>query len=141
MFDTCITLFNYDASEDTYYGTLIDYTEFQPIYKTEPNVMGTENKTSCLVIIPYTSKKGVIYITSGDTKQYYVPPKEWEKRSNKVDCFTFQTDTDFIIKGNKNDLTDVNLNDMKNNFDNVFVINQVKDFDKWFIQHFELTVN
>lgn len=141
MFDTCITLFNYDSKDDIYYGTVIDFVEFQPIYKTEPIVTGTENRTSCLVIIQYISKDGSIYITSGSDFQYYLSPKEWEKEENKINYFTLQTDTDFIVKGDKSDLTDVNLNDMKNRFDDVFVINQIKDFDKWLIPHFELTVN
>lgn len=141
MFDTCITLFNYYSKDSTYYPTVIDFTEFQPIYKTEPNLTGTNNLTSCLILIPYNLKYGSIYINSDDTKQYYLSPKEWENKTNKLDYFTFQTDIDFVIKGDKSYLTDVTLNDMKNRFDDVFVINQVKNFDKWFVSHFELSVN
>lgn len=142
MFDTCITLFNYSAEEDKYYQTVINNAEFQPIYKTEPELTGTDNRTSCLVIIPYSfDKNNEIYINTDCKQVYYSKPKEWEKLTDKTGYFTLQNDIDFIAKGNRSDLTDVTLNEMKNSYDDVFVINQIKDFSEIIISHFELTVN
>lgn len=142
MFDTCITLFNYAVSEDTYYSKVINNAEFQPIYKTEPELTGTDNRTSCLVIVPYSfDKDNSIYINTDKDKSYYSKPKEWEKLTDKTGYFTLQNDIDFIAKGNRSDLSDVTLNEMKNSYDDVFVINQIKDFSEFIISHFELTVN
>lgn len=142
MFQSIITLFNYSAEEDKYYQTIINNAEFQPIYKTEPELIGTDNRSSCLIIIPYNfDKDNEIYINTDTSKSYYSLPKEWEKLQDKTGHFTFQNNIDFVVKGNKSDLADVTLNDMKNVYDDVFVINQIKNFEDTILSHFELTVN
>lgn len=141
MFQSIITLFNYSEEEDKYYQTIINNAEFQPIYKTEPDVIGTDNRSSCLIIIPYSIKDSSIYVNNDECKKYYLKPKEWEKSGNKENYFTLHNDIDFVVKGAKSDLTDVNLNEIKNTHDDVFVINQIKDFVDTLLSHFELTVN
>lgn len=146
MFDTLITLFNYDSNEDKYYPHLITDAEFQPKYKTEPNVTGTENDTSCLVILPYGNNDSHIYINDilsvSGTNYEYLPPKQWNETEDKEKYITLQTNIDFIFKGDFTETdTDFNLNAMKNKYDYVFVINEVKDFSNSLVSHFELTVN
>lgn len=139
MFATKITLFNYLQEQDDYIITLINNVEFQPKYETIPNITETEDKTKSLIIIPYYKDDTGIYVNKDNNKKYYLKPKQWLKASDKQ-YFTFQTDIDFIIVGDYSYLEDVNLNELKNSYDDLFMINRVKDFTDE-LKHFELIVN
>lgn len=137
MYNQSITLFNYDAEEDDYLKTFIKGVEFQPNYQTIPKVDKTDSDTSALIIIEYFRDDIGKYIYSEGNKIYYASPKTWSLKSQK---FTIQNNTDFIIIGNYMDIVEVNLNEIKNSIDNVFIINQFKDFmDE--LRHFEIYVN
>lgn len=139
MYAKIITLFNYIEQNDEYTSTLINNVEFQPIYKTIPNDYETADDTSALVIINYSKDDTGVYVNSNSSKKYYLKPKQWEN-SSKEGYFTIQNNTDFIVLGDYTNLVDVNLNQVKNTTDDVFIINKFKDFmDE--LKHFELYVN
>lgn len=139
MFATDITLFNYIEQEDEYIPTLIKGVEFQPKYKTEPNNYDTSDKTSSLIIIPYYKDNNGVYANKNEYKKYYLTPKRWIN-SNHTEYFTIQNDIDFVMIGNYLYLTEINLNELKNSYDDLFMINQYKDFRDE-LSHFELIVN
>lgn len=141
MFDTKITLFNYDVRNDVYYSTLIVNTEFQPMYKTKPDVTQTNDEDSSLIIIPYNIRYGTIYINSDDLKKEYLNPYDFHSKENKSMFFTIQNNIDIVIIGDYTNINTVNLNDLKNSNDNVFMVNKFKDFKEPLISHFELVVN
>lgn len=141
MFDTTITLFNYDVSNDVYYSTLIINTEFQPMYKTKPDVTQTNDEDSSLIIIPYNIRYGTIYINSDDLKKEYLRPYDFHSKENKSLFFTIQNNIDIVMIGDYTNINTVNLNELKNSHDNVFMVNQFKDFKEPLISHFELVVN
>lgn len=137
MYNKTITLFNYYESNDEYFYTVIYNVEIQPIYKTIPNTSETSNQSSCLIIIPYNSDDLGNYVNLYENKKYYLKPKKW---GGNPEYFTIQNNVDFIIEGIHTDIPDINLNEIKNTMDDVFVINQIKDFSDD-LKHFELTVN
>ncbi len=137
MFQGKITLFNYLYSADEYSKTLINNVEIQPIYKTDPQANSTESGTKVLIIVPYKADSCGVYVNSGSDKKYYLKPKEWKENT---DYFTIQSGLDFIIVGDYLSLTNVNLNDIKNKVDDVFVIGEVKDFSDD-LKHFEIVGN
>lgn len=141
MFDTKITLFNYDVRNDVYYSTLILNTEFQPMYKTKPDVTQTNDEDSSLIIIPYNISNGTIYINTDDLKKEYLKPYDFHSKENKSMFFTIQNNIDIVIIGDYTNINTVNLNDLKNSNDNVFMVNKFKDFKEPLISHFELVVN
>lgn len=141
MFDTKITLFNYDINNDNYYTTVIEDTEFQPIYKTIPDTTQTNSDSSILLIIPYNITNGTVYINSDGLKKEYLSPKEWGETANKETFFTIQNNFDIVMIGDYSSLSSESLNDLKNQHDNIFMINQVKDFNDPLLSHFEITAN
>lgn len=137
MFSKTITLFNYYEPNDQYLTTVITGVEVQPTYKTNPKTTETSNETSTLIIIPYYSDDTGNYVMNNKDKKYYSTPKKWNGTNTN---FTLQNNTDFIIVGNHGNIVDINLNDLKNTMDNLFVINQIKDFSDD-LKHFEITAN
>lgn len=137
MFSKTITLFNYYEPNDQYLTTVIPEVEVQPTYKTSPNTTETSNNTSVLIIIPYYSDDIGDYVMTNNDKKYYLTPKKYNGVNTN---FTLQNNTDFIIVGNHESIVDINLNELKNTMDNVFVINQIKDFSDD-LKHFEITAN
>jgi len=137
MYNQTITLFNYFSDKDEYLKTLIDGVEIQPSYQTIPNLNQTDSNTSVLIIFEYLEDEIGKYIYSRGKKVYYSKPKNWDISSDE---FTIQNNTDFIIIGDYTNIENVNLNEIKNSIDDVFVINQFKVFfDE--LKHFELYVN
>ena len=134
MFKSTITLFNYLYSSDEYSKTIIKNVEIQPIYKTDPQTNDTSNNTKVLIIVPYKADSAGAYVNSGSDKKYYLKPKSWKENT---DYFTIQIGFDFIIVGDYSHLTNISLNDIKNKVDDVFVINEVKDFSDD-LKHFEI---
>lgn len=138
MYNQTITLFNYVLSKDDYFRTVISNVEVQPIYSTHPNIYQTDDTSTVLVIIPYSRDDlGEYVITSSGAKKYYKKPKAWRENA---DYFTIQNDLDFLIVGDFSSLTNVNINNVKNEIDDVFMINKVRDFP-YDIKHFEITCN
>lgn len=137
MFKSTITLFNYLYSSDEYAKTLINNVEIQPIYKTDPQTNDAQNNTKVLIIVPYKADSGGVYVNSGSDIKYYLKPKSWKENT---DYFTIQNGFDFIIVGDYSHLTNISLNDIKNKVDDVFVINEVKDFSDD-LKHFEIMCN
>lgn len=134
MYNQTITLFNYSSDKDDYFKTLIENVEVQPNYKTVPNLSQTDSDTSVLIIFEYSEDETGKYIYSKGKKIYYSKPKSWDISSEK---FTIQNNTDFLIIGDYTNIEDVNLNEIKNSIDDVFVINQFKTFfDE--LKHFEI---
>lgn len=137
MYNQTITLFNYSSDKDEYFKTLIENVEIQPNYQTVPNLSQTDSNTSVLIIFEYSEDEIGKYIYSRGKKVYYSKPKNWDISSGE---FTIQNNTDFIIIGDYTNIENVNLNEIKNSIDDVFVINQFKVFfDE--LKHFELYVN
>nr|DAW44990.1 MAG TPA: hypothetical protein [Bacteriophage sp.] len=137
MYNQTITLFNYSSDKDEYFKTLIENVEIQPNYQTVPNLSQTDSNTSVLIIFEYSEDEIGKYIYSRGKKVYYSKPKNWDISSGE---FTMQNNTDFIIIGDYTNIENVNLNEIKNSIDDVFVINQFKVFfDE--LKHFELYVN
>lgn len=137
MFLQTITLFNYIQSTDEYSPVILSNVEFQPYYKTYPNTYETSDETGALLIIPLFSDDNGTYALSNNSKKYYLPQKKWQE--NK-DYFTIQNNFDFVIVGDYTHLENINLNELKNNLDDVFVINGFKYFMDD-LMHFELYVN
>lgn len=163
MFKSTITLFNYLYSSDEYAKTIIKNVEIQPMCSTDPQTNSTENNTEVLIIVPYKVDSGGAYVNSGSDIKYYLKPKVWankvdpgivyvDKKSGErhylkqkgwaesIEYFTIQSGLDFIIVGDYSYLTDINLNDIKNKVDDVFVIGGVKDFSDD-LKHFEIFVS
>lgn len=137
MFLQTITLFNYIYSTDEYSSTLLSNVEFQPFYKTYPNIYETELNTSALIIVPLIVDSSGIYALSNVSKKYYLPFKQWKE--NK-DYFTIQNNFDFVILGDYTHLENINLNELKNSLDDVFIINGFKYFMDD-LKHFEIYLN
>ena len=137
MFTQTITLFNYLNTKDDYSKTLIDNVEVQPKFITSPDRYGVDNLTKALIIIPYSKDTIGRFILSNNKAKYYLRPKEWNENTS---YFTFQNDKDFIIIGDYMNLSDIDLNDIKNSIDDVFIINEVRDY-RDDLKHFELIVN
>ena len=134
MFKSTITLFNYLYSSDEYSKTIIKNVEIQPMCSTEPQTNSTESGTKVLIIVPYKADSGGVYVNDGNNKKYYLKPKSWKENT---DYFTIQIGFDFIIVGDYSHLTNISLNDIKNKVDDVFVVNEVKDFSDD-LKHFEI---
>lgn len=134
MFKSTITLFNYLYSSDEYSKTLIKNVEIQPMCSTDPQTNSTQSNTKVLIIVPYKVDSAGAYVNSGSDIKYYLKPKSWKENT---DYFTIQNDSDFIIVGDYSHLTDINLNDIKNKVDDLFVICGVKDFSDD-LKHFEI---
>lgn len=138
MYNQTITLFNYKLSSDDYIYTVINGAEVQPMYASSPKIMDTENNTKALIIIRYAEDDVGRYINTKDGKKYYKSPKQWKENP---DYFTLQTNFDFLIVGDYTpENAEINLNELKNELDNVFVINEIKDFSDD-LKHFEITAN
>ena len=136
MFKQTITLFNYIPSKDTYLTTLLSQCEFQNSFRTIPEEYETSEATSAIALVmAYEDYQGIYVL--GSNKKYFKYAKQWNE---DTDYFTIQNNTDFIMLGDYTDMVDINLNDIKNGFDNVFVINRFKYFIDD-LKHFELYVN
>lgn len=136
MYKQIVTLFNYLSSSDDYISTVINGVEVQPIYATTPKVTNTENDTSVLIIIKCFEDSNGRYIHTENGNKYYKPPKQWKENTN---YFTLQPNFDFLILG-KYEIQDISLNELKNNLDNIFMVNQIKDFSDD-LGHFEIIAN
>lgn len=138
MYTQTITLFNYLESLDNYSRTVIKGVEVQPIYATTPRVTQTENEESVLIIIRYKKDEHGIYVNTDKGNKYYKSPKQWKEN---IEYFTLTPNVDFIIVGEYTlDTPEINLNDLKNDLDNIFIINKVRDFSDD-LKHFEITGN
>ena len=141
MFEYTITVFNYDSYNSKYYSKLLYNIEVQPHYKTKPEVRFTTSETSVLIIVPYNMASGEIYIGTDSNKLIYLEPKIWDSKDNKEDSITFKTNTDFIVIGDHKDIVDIDFNEIKNTYDNVFTINEVRNYKEFGISHFEIIAN
>lgn len=136
MFGKTATLFNYGRQNDEYAYTVINSVEIQPNYITKPSLSGVEDNTKCLIIIPFKLNAEGIYLNVDGHRKYYKQPLQWFEDD---EYFTLQTDVDFIILG-EHRIKEANLNDLKNKFDDLWMINDIKTFYD-VIPHFELKVN
>lgn len=136
MFGKTATLFNYGQQNDEYAYTVINSVEVQPNYISKPTLNGVEDDTKCLLIIPFKVDETGIYLNVDGKNKYYKYPLQWFEDD---EYFTLQTDIDFIVLG-EHRIKEPNLNDLKNRFDNLWIINDVKIFYD-IIPHFELKVN
>lgn len=137
MYSQTVTLFNYLSSIDKYAPTLIENIEVQPIYRTTPNLYQTDDVSRVLIIVPYAIDEIGKYIFSNGYKKYYKNPKLW---GENINYFTLQNNLDFVIYGDFSTLSNPNLNEVKNDIDDVFLINEIRDFPDD-LKHFELTCN
>lgn len=135
IYTSKITVFNYNQKDKTYFKTLIDEVSFQPYYKYEPNVTSTADLSEVLCIFILNSDYKGFYVNNKNPK-YYISPKHFEFTNN---TFTLRPKTDFIIKGDYTDIPETSLNEIKNKYDDVFMINKVIMFDEVF-PHIELVV-
>lgn len=62
-------------------------------------------------------------------------PKEWNKLENKTNTFTFQTDSDFFIVGENEDIK--NYEELKNCKDRVYKIYLYNDYE-YDLTHWEV---
>lgn len=141
MFEYTITVFNYDSYNSKYYSKVLYNIEVQPHYKTKPEVQFTTNETSVLIIVPYNIIGEDIYIGENSNQIIYLEPKIWDSKDNKEDSITFKTNTDFIVIGGHKDIVDIDFNEIKNTYDNVFTINEVRNYKELWISHFEIIAN
>lgn len=137
MFNTTVTLFNYDQKNDICYPTLLQKVELQPKYNTKFSSNSTEDKDLALLIVKY-------YIgTNGKTpylsQKSYKTQKLWNKLSgeDKNNYFTFNTGLDFFVKGDYSSMLDVEYETFKNQNDEVFFIHYGKDFEDD-LKHWEI---
>lgn len=138
MYRQTITLFNYLDSIDNYSSTVINGVEVQPKYATIPKIYQTDNDSKVLVIIRYQSDESGRYVNTENGKKYYKTPKQWKENP---EYFTLNPNFDFLIVGEYiPENPEINLNELKNELDNIFVINEIKDFADD-LKHFEIIAN
>lgn len=137
MFNSTVTLFNYDEEANGYYFTLLENVEFQPSYQTSFENSSTNDEDSCLLVIRYF-KEGVNKKVFG-TKKIFKAPKEWSNMTplDKEKHFTLRIGRDFFIKGDYTGTKDINYEGIKDTSDGVFFIHRVKDFEDE-LSHFEV---
>ncbi len=138
MYNQTITLGNYLESEDTYNLLVINNVEVQPIYSVKEDISETNDTSKVLVIIMYSIDNNGKYITASGNKIYYRAPKHWGENE---EYFTLQCGKDFILLGEyHSEDPNINLNELKNKNDDIFIINRIDDFQDD-LSHFEIICN
>lgn len=134
MFKNVVSLFNFDESNNEYHLTILENVELQSNYRTRFTNDSTLDDDVSLLIIKYSIVGSDKKISSG---KVFKTPKIWEKLENKSDFFTFQTGSDFFMKGRfEKQIAD--YESLKNSYDDVFFIHSVKDFEDD-LKHWEVT--
>lgn len=137
MFNSTVTIFNFDEPNDKFYPTLITGVEFQPDYRSQFTSNTTQDMDMSLLIIMYYID-GNNVLVNGNNKPYRTP-KAWENltTANKSKYFTFKTGRDFFVLGNYSTTANADYETFKDQNDDVFFINSVKNFRDE-LKHFEI---
>ena len=141
MFDNTITLYNYDKFNVNYYYTVFRNVEVQEQQRSEPDDThyGSYNNIyeraldNALLIIKYQLSNGIKRVAG--VEKTFSNPKEWNKLEDKTNTFTFQTDSDFFIVGENEDIK--NYEELKNSKDRVYKIYLYNDYE-YDLTHWEV---
>lgn len=135
MFSNKVTLFNYDETNNFYYSTLLTNVELQSNYRTNFTDESTVDNDLTLLIVKYRVENGTKKVQG--TEKSFLTPKVWESTQDKSGVFTIQSGRDFFVKGDLTNLNDIDYEELKNTYDDVFFIQSVKDFEDD-LKHFEI---
>lgn len=141
MFNNTITLYNYDKFNDNYYYTVFRNVEVQEQQRSEPddtryglyNNVYEKALDNALLIIKYQLSNGIKRVAG--VEKTFSNPKEWNKLEDKTNTFTFQTDSDFFIVGENEDIK--NYEELKNCKDRVYKIYLYNDYE-YDLTHWEV---
>lgn len=141
MFNNTITLYNYDKFNDNYYYTVFRNVEVQEQQRSEPddtryglyNNIYEKAFDNALLIIKYQLSNGIKRVTG--VEKTFLNPKEWGKLEDKTNNFTFQTNSDFFIVGENEDIK--NYEELKNYKDRVYKIYLYNDYE-YDLTHWEV---
>lgn len=141
MFNNTITLYNYDKFNDNYYYTVFRNVEVQEQQRSEPddtryglyNNIYEKAFDNALLIIKYQLSNGIKRVTG--VEKTFLNPKEWGKLEDKTNNFTFQTNSDFFIVGENEDIK--NYEELKNCKDRVYKIYLYNDYE-YDLTHWEV---
>lgn len=141
MFNNTITLYNYDKFNDNYYYTVFRNVEIQEQQRSEPddtryglyNNVYEKALDNALLIIKYQLSNGIKRVAG--VEKTFSNPKEWNKLEDKTNTFTFQTDSDFFIVGENEDIK--NYEELKNSKDRVYKIYLYNDYE-YDLTHWEV---
>lgn len=141
MFNNTITLYNYDKFNDNYYYTVFRNVEVQEQQRSEPddtryglyNNVYEKALDNALLIIKYQLSNGIKRVAG--VEKTFSNPKEWNKLEDKTNTFTFQTDSDFFIVGENEDIK--NYEELKNSKDRVYKIYLYNDYE-YDLTHWEV---
>ena len=141
MFNNTITLYNYDKFNDNYYYTVFRNVEVQEQQRSEPddtryglyNNVYEKALDNALLIIKYQLSNGIKRVAG--VEKIFSNPKEWNKLEDKTNTFTFQTDSDFFIVGENEDIK--NYEELKNSKDRVYKIYLYNDYE-YDLTHWEV---
>lgn len=135
LYDSQITIFNYDSQTQKFKAELITQVECQKWYEIDEEVGYTENFDSMLVIIRF-SMVSDIKTTSNGKKFCY--PQEYQELPDKSGFFTFNTYKDFFAIGNFTTYDFTTLETFKNDYpDLVFTIKRFNEYTS-VLPHWEL---
>ena len=135
MFSNTVTLFNYDETNNSYYSTLITNVELQSNYRASFTDESTVDNDLTLLIVKYQVENGSKKVPG--TEKSFLTPKVWESTQDKSDVFTIQPGRDFFAKGDLTGISDIDYEELKNTYDDVFFIQSLKDFEDD-LKHFEI---
>ncbi len=135
MFSNTVTLFSYDETNNLYYSTLLTNVELQSHYKTSFTDESTVDNDLTLLIVKYQVENGSKKVPG--TEKSFLTPKLWENTQDKSNVFTIQPSRDFFAKGDLTGISDIDYEELKNTYDDVFFIQSLKDFEDD-LKHFEI---
>lgn len=136
IFDSEVTIFNFDKSDSSFAKTHLTGVEVQNRYSARrlPGLNETDDR--CLLIIKFEP-------TKKETKEgfKFLYPIEWNNLENKDGYFTIQTDRDFFAIGDfSNDIIE-DFDSFKNEHQNtVFLINEFREYTS-VLPHWEIWGN
>lgn len=128
MFTDTITLFNLlkDGYTNKIYSTVIDYVSLQIVTTYNVDKMGA---------IPNVNTK--VYIMNDNTlPKAYLSPNLWSVNEQKDRYFTLKQG-DFIAKGEVS-IEDTDYQNIRNTFDNVYLIEGISYISDNILPHWEL---
>ena len=135
MFSNTVTLFSYDETNNFYYSTLLTNVELQIHYKASFTDESTVDNDLTLLIVKYRIENGIKKVQG--TEKSFLTPKVWENTQDKLNVFTIQPSRDFFAKGDLTSFSDIDYEKLKNTYDDVFLIQSLKDFEDD-LKHFEI---
>lgn len=135
LYDSKITIFNYDVKTQEFKSELITKVECQKWYEINEEVGYNEDSDSMLVIIKFFINSD---IKTTDNGKKFCYPQEYQDLENKAGFFTFNTYKDFFAIGDFTNYDFTTLEKFKNEYpDMVFTIKRFNEYTS-VLPHWEL---